>query len=73
MSIQTEHDVVREYNATEDDSVLATVVSEKEYRFWLQDKESTPEEIQRRLRYIETFCRDIIRTELKHDDKDTDD
>lgn len=41
------------------------LVSEGEYRALLKDKHSTPEEIQKRVQYIESLCRTIIRTQLQ--------
>jgi hypothetical protein len=41
------------------------VVSVEEYRRLLNDYQSTDERIRERLQYLESFCRTIIRAELK--------
>ena len=37
----------------------------KEYRKILNDYKSTDEQIKKRLQYLESFCRNIIRMELE--------
>jgi hypothetical protein len=41
------------------------VLSVDEYRKILNDNASTAEQIKRRIRYLEAFCRNIIRLELE--------
>ena len=41
------------------------LVCEEEYRKLLKDKRSTSEQIQKRVQYIESLCRVIIRTQLQ--------
>jgi hypothetical protein len=40
------------------------IVSIEEYRKTLNDYESTEEQITRRVEYIESFCRNVIKSEL---------
>lgn len=42
------------------------IVSTQEYRKLLNDKTSTDEQIAKRLEYIETLCRNVIRQELEN-------
>ena len=41
------------------------LVTTKEYRELLNDNETSDEQIQKRLEYLEAFCRNIIRQELE--------
>jgi len=41
------------------------LVTTKEYRELLNDNETSDEQIQKRLEYLEAFCRNIIRQELQ--------
>lgn len=41
------------------------MVTIKEYREILSDKESTDEQVQKRLQYLEALCQNIISSELK--------
>ena len=43
-----------------------TVVSVAEYRKILHDDISTDKDIARRLRYLEAFCKNIIKSELQY-------
>ena len=44
---------------------LDAVLSVEEYREILNDNASTAEQIKQRVRYLEAFCRNIIRLELE--------
>ena len=46
--------------------LLEPVVMGQEYRKLLKDKHSTPEEIQKRVEYMQSLCRTIIRRELQN-------
>jgi hypothetical protein len=50
------------YNGQESTSQIVTI---EEYRKILKDYRSTDEEIKKRLEYLETFCRNIIKQELE--------
>ncbi len=41
------------------------IISTKEYRELLKDEISTDEQIIKRLEYLESFCRNLIRPELE--------
>ena len=41
------------------------MISIKEYRKILNDQVSSDEQVKQRLQYLEAFCRNIIRLELK--------
>ena len=45
---------------------MDTVITTDEYRKLLKDETSTDEQIAKRLAYLEAFCRNVIRIELKH-------
>ena len=47
-------------------STRESVLTVVEYRKLLNDHESTAEQIIQRLEYIESFCRSVIRAELKN-------
>lgn len=46
-------------------TAMSTHVSVEEYRTLLGDESSTDEQIERRLRYIEALCRNVITLELE--------
>ncbi len=47
------------------DKALTPIISIAEYRELLKDTTSTDEKILERLRYIEAFCRNVIKIELE--------
>ncbi len=41
-------------------------VTIKDYREMMNDEVSTDEQIEKRIQYLDTFCRNIIKAELKN-------
>ncbi|NQV13387.1 MAG: hypothetical protein HQ530_03730 [Parcubacteria group bacterium] len=44
---------------------MVTIVTVEEYRELLDDYKSTDEQIKSRLKYLEAFCRNVIKLELE--------
>lgn len=44
------------------------LISVEEYRRLVQDSVTPPEKVMERLRYLEAFCRNVIRLELEKND-----
>ena len=70
LSIEQSRNYLRKYDSIneqiEEFKNAAYSISSDEYREILNDYTSTDEQIQKRLQYLESFCRNIARLELQN-------